>query len=146
MNNMNKLRSIAWLVGAVSMTVWLNGCDGSSPTTASDVSTPTIPTITITDAGVSPTELRISVDQQVLIVNNGASIHQLQSNPNPAHSDCPPMNTPGTLNPGQSGLTGTFTLSGTCGFHDHQSPLLTSLQGFVLVGVNEPDPNSTPGY
>ncbi len=142
---MNKLRSIAWLVGAVSMVVWLDGCGSSSPTSPSD-STPTTPTLTITDTGVSPTTLQISVGDQVRIVNNGTSIHELQSNPNPAHDDCPPMNTPGTLNPGASGLTGTFTLSGTCGFHDHQNPLLTGFQGFVLVDVSTADPNSTPGY
>ena len=56
------------------------------------------------------------------------------------------MNTPGTLNPGASGLTGAFTLSGTCGFHDHLSPLLTGFQGFVLVDVSTADPSSTPGY
>ena len=142
---MNKLRSIAWLVGAVSMAVWLDGCGGGSPTSPSD-STPTTPTLTVTDTGVSPTQLQISVGQRVQIVNNGASMHELQSNPNPAHSDCPPMNTPGTLNPGQSGLTDAFTLSGTCGFHDHQTPDGASFQGFVLVGVTTPDPDSTPGY
>ena len=142
---MNKLRSIAWLVGAVSMVVWLDGCGGNdSPTSPSG--TTTTPTLTVTDTGVTPTQLQISVGQQVMIVNNGASIHELQSNPNPAHSDCPPMNTPGRLNPGQSGLTGAFTLSGTCGFHDHQNPTITGLQGFVLVAVTTPDPDSTPGY
>ena len=143
---MSKFRSITWLVGAVSMVVWLDGCGGNdSPTSPSD-STPTTPTLTVTDTGVTPTQLQISVGQQVMIVNNGANIHELQSNPNPAHSDCPPMNTPGTLNPGQSGLTGAFTLSGTCGFHDHVNPTITGLQGFVLVGVTTPDPDSTPGY
>ena len=93
---MSKFRSIAWLVGAVSMVVWLDGCSGDTPTSPSD-STPTTPTITVTDTGVSPTTLQISVGDRVMIVNNGTSIHELQSNPNPAHSDCPPMNTPGTL-------------------------------------------------
>ena len=81
-----------------------------------------------------------------MIVKNGTSIHELQSTPNPAHSDCPPMNTPGTLNPGASGPTGAFTLSGTCGFHDHQNPLLTGFQGFVLVGVTTADPDTPPAY
>ncbi len=143
---MNKLRWIAWLVGAVSMAVWLDGCGSSSPTSPSD-STPTTPTLTVTDTGVTPLELMISVGDRVLVVNNGASIHELQPNPNPAHGDCPPMNTPGRLNPGGSGLTGTFTLSGTCGFHDHQNPPPgnDSFQGFVLIDVNEPGP-SPPGY
>ena len=61
--------------------------------------------------------------------------------------DCPPMNSPGLLNPGASGLTGSFTLSGTCGFHDHQNPPPgnDSFQGFVLVDVSEPS-STLPGY
>ncbi len=142
---MNKLRSIAWFVGAVSMVVWLDGCGGNDSPTSPDP-TPTTPTLTVTDTGVSPTQLQISVGQQVRIVNNGASIHELQSNPNPAHDHCPPMNQPGLLNPGTSGLTDAFTLAGTCGFHDHRSPLNTSFQGFILVGVTEPDPDTPPAY
>ena len=142
---MSKLRSIAWLVGVVSMAVWLDGCGSSSPMSPSDP-TPTTPTITVTDIGVSTTQLEISVGDRVLIVNSGAGIHELQSNPNPAHSNCPPMNQPGLLNPGGSGFTGTFTLSGTCGFHDHQSPDSASFQGFILVDVTEPDPNTPPAY
>ena len=143
---MNTLRSIAWLVGAVSMAVWLNGCESSSPMSPSD-STPTTPTLTITGAGVSPTQLQVSVGQRVQIVNNDTSIHELQSNPNPAHGDCPPMmDKPGVVNPGTSGFTDAFTLSGTCGFHDHRNPDLESFQGFILVNVNEPDPDTPPAY
>ena len=148
---MNKLRSIAWLVGAVSMVVWLDGCGGNdSPTSPSDststTSTSTTPTITVTDTGVSPQQVQISVGQQVLIVNNGTSIHELQSNVHETHEDCPPMNNPGLLNPGQSGLTSAFTLSGSCGFHDHQNPPPgnDSFQGFVLVGgaiADDPPPD-----
>ena len=142
---MSKLRSIAWLVGAVSMAVWLDGC-GSSPTSPSDTTTPTI---TITDAGVSPAQLRISVGDRVLIINNGQSIHELQSDEHDVHLDCPPMNQPGVLNPGGgSGFTDAFTLAGTCGFHDHRNPPPggASFQGFVLVNVNEPDPDTPPAY
>lgn len=137
---MNKLRTIAWLVGAVSMVVWLDGCGGSSSPTSPSDSTPTTPTITVTDAGVSPTQLRIEVGQRVLVVNAGASVHELQSNVHEVHEDCPPMNTPGTLNPGQSAFTGVFTLSGSCGFHDHLNPPPgnNSFLGFVLVNVSEP--------
>ena len=145
---MSKLRSIAWLVGVVSMAVWLDGC-GSSPASPSDSTptTPTTPTLTVTDTGLSTTQLQISVGQRVQIINNGASIHELQSNPNPAHDDCPPMkDQPGLLNPGASGFTGVFTLSGTCGFHDHQSPDSASFQGFILVDVSEPDPDTPPAY
>ena len=144
---MNKLRSIAWLVGALSMAVWLHSCGGSSsPTSPSSSSAPTTPTITITDTGVSPQQVQISAGGQVLIVNSGANLHEIQSDLNPAHDNCPPMNQPGLLPSGASGLTGAFTLAGTCGFHDHQNPTLDSFQGFVLVDVDEPDPTSAPAY
>ena len=144
---MKKFRSIAWLVGAVSLVVWLDGCGGTdSPTSPSGTST--TPTLTVTDTGVSPQQVQISVGQRVMIVNNGASIHELQSNVHETHGDCPPMNTPGLLNPGTSGLTDAFTLAGTCGFHDHQNPPPgnESFQGFTLVGVTVADPATPPGY
>ena len=127
------------------MAVWLDGCGGSnSPTSPS---APTTPTITVTDTSVSPTQLQISVGQRVQIVNNGQNMHEIQSNVHPVHDQCPPlMNKPGVLNPGQGGFTDFFTLSGSCGFHDHQNPPPgnDSFQGFILVGVNEPGP--APDY
>ena len=39
----------------------------------------------------------------------------------------------GLLAPGQSRLSAPLTIATTCGFHDHQQPLDTSLQGTIIV-------------
>ena len=91
------------------------------------------PMLTITNAGVNPTEVRLSVGQRIQIVNNSSQAHELQSNPHPFHTNCPPLNQPGQLAPGASGLTAVFTQAGNCGFHDHLSPTNSTLQGQVVI-------------
>ena len=95
------------------------------------------PTITISDVGVSPAELRISVGQQVRFVNNSSQTHEIRSVPHPVHTDCPPINELPMLSAGQSGLTGPLSLQGTYGFYDHQQPQDQGLRGVILVGTTE---------
>ena len=66
------------------------------------------PTLTLTPAGITPSGLQISPGQQVLIVNQSGVNRMIQSNPHPVHTECPPLNAAGVLQPGESGLTGTF--------------------------------------
>ena len=106
------------------------------PCSESDEDQPAL-AVTITDAGVEPSELRISVGQRVQIVNNSSRVHQIQSDPHPIHTNCPPLNQPGRLAPGDSGLTAAFTEAGSCGFHDHLSPVNRSLQGRIVVGTEQ---------
>ena len=94
---------------------------------------PAPPVLTVTDAGVSPTEIRISPGERVQVVNNSSRVHQIQSNPHPIHTDCPPLNEPGRLEPGASGFTDVFTQAGNCGFHDHLDPVNASLQGLIVI-------------
>ena len=94
---------------------------------------PATPILTITDTGVSPNQIDLSNGQQVFVINESSRVHQLASNPHPIHTDCPPMNNPGALAPGESGLTGAFTSAGTCGWHDHLNPISDSLRGEVQV-------------
>ncbi len=89
--------------------------------------------VTITDAGVDVTQLRVSTGQRVEIVNNSSRVHQIQSNPHPFHTNCPPLNQPGLLAPGTSGFTGVFAQAGSCGFHDHLSPTDSTLQGQIVI-------------
>jgi len=114
---------------------------GSSPVSPST----TTPTITISETGVSPAELRISVGQQVRFVNNTSQTHMMRSNPYPVHTDCPPINELPVLSAGQSGLTGALTEQRTCGYHDHQQPQNQEFQGVILVGVSESG-GSSSGY
>ena len=92
---------------------------GSGGTPASPSPSPSGPTITITGAGVSPQQLRISVGERVRFVNNDTINRQINTNPFPAHDDCPPTNEVDLLTPGQSKTTGVYSIAGTCGFHEH---------------------------
>ena len=86
----------------------------------------TNPTITIMPGGtMNPSQLFIVVNQRVTFVNRDSIAHQIASDPHPIHTDCPPLNAVGFLSPGQSGSSTMFTLSGTCGYHDHLNPGLT---------------------
>jgi len=99
----------------------LTGCGGSGSSPASP-SPGGETTITITSSGVSPSQVNISQGTRVLFVNNDTKSHNVASDPHPEHTDCPPINNVGLLQPGQSRETGNMTTVRTCGFHDHDDP------------------------
>ena len=89
-------------------------------------------TITITAAGVSPSTVTVAPGSRVTFVNNDSRPHDMASDPHPAHTDCPGVNV-GFLAAGQSGTTQNLNTVRTCGFHDHNQPDVTSLQGTIRV-------------
>ena len=89
-------------------------------------------TITITAAGVSPSTVTVSAGSRVTFVNNDSRPHDMASDPHPVHTDCPAVNV-GFLQAGQSGTTQNLNTVRTCGFHDHNQPDVTSLQGTIRV-------------
>lgn len=93
----------------------------------------TTATVTITTSGVSPKQVTIAPGQRVLFVNNNTRAHDMSSDPHPEHTDCPPMNQVGFIQPGQSKETGNFTTARTCGFHDHNQPSNTALEGSIII-------------
>ena len=95
---------------------------------------PSTPILTITDQGVSPRVIDLRAGHRIFVVNESSSGHQLASDPHPIHTDCPPMNSPGGLNRGQSGLTEPFTEVRTCTWHDHLNPISQALRGEVRIG------------
>jgi plastocyanin len=110
----------------------------SNPGTPTPAPTATPPpggaaTITITSAGANPRQVEINVGQRVAFVNNDTASHEIQSNPHPIHTDCPPINEVGGLAPGTARLTGAFTVARTCGYHDHGLPDNVSLQGTIVI-------------
>jgi hypothetical protein len=105
----------------------IGGCE-SSPTAPSPAAT-----ISIGPAGVSPGEVRIKSWSYVTFVNNDTRPHSIVSDPVDAHSQCPPLNRVGLLQPGQSRDTGTLNLTGVCGFHDHDNQGDASLRGRIVV-------------
>lgn len=73
------------------------------------------------------------IGTRVLFVNSDSRPHNMNSDPHPEHTDCPELNQVGFLTPGQSRETGNLVTARTCGFHDHDNPALTTLQGTITI-------------
>jgi len=129
--------STAVVVAALAVACGSN--NGSSPTSPSAGS---LPTVTLTASGASPSVTHISAGQQVRFVNNDSQNHEIDSDPFPGHGDCPAINDVGMIGPGQSKMTGNFPATKSCGFHDHLNHDAKSFQGQILVDTNQP----APGY
>lgn len=132
-------RNISRTALAVGAVVLLGACGGGSdsPTSPSGGGGGTGAsgaTITIGSNGaVSPAQVSVNVGQSVTFVNNDTRLHDMTSNPHPSHTDCPPMNAVGNLSPGQTKITNAFTTARSCGFHDHNLPQDTGLQGTITI-------------
>jgi plastocyanin len=143
---------IAGGAAAAALALMLVACGGSSnpapspsPTPAPSPSPTPSPTpspapapggnttFTITASGVSPKTLTVSAGTRVTFVNNDSRAHDVASDPHPIHTDCPPINDVGFLQPGQSRQTGNMNTVRTCGFHDHNQPDATALQGTIVI-------------
>ncbi len=114
------------------------GCGGSSSPTSpgggsGGGSGTAAATITITTSGVDQKEVTIAQGQRVRFVNNDTRSHDMSSDPHPTHTDCPETNQVGVLQVGQTKETGNFVTARTCGFHDHNLPTNTSLQGRIVI-------------
>jgi plastocyanin len=120
------LRSLSGRVALSGLFV-MSACGGGPSGPSSDV------TVTITANGVTPTEVRVAAFGRVTFLNNDARPHAMSSDPVQLHTDCPPVNNVGFLNPGQSGATGTLNVKGTCGFHDHLNESDPIFKGRILV-------------
>ena len=112
--------SIPWLV---------TSCGGSSPSgpSSGDV------TVTIRASGVDPKQVQIKAWAHVTFVNMDVRPHTMSSDPVPTHTDCPPINQVGYLNPGESRTTGTLHVPRTCGFHDHLNESDAAYMGKIVI-------------
>lgn len=130
------------LATATTVAVMVAACGGGS-STPSTPTTPTNPggggnpataTITIgTDGRVSPSTVTIAVGGRVTFINNHNTPHDMQSDPHPEHTDCPPLSQVGFLTTGQQRTSGNFNTARTCGFHDHNRETDTGLQGRIII-------------
>ena len=123
----------AIVLTAVATTILASACGGSGDGGSTPTAPPGALTFTISSAGVSPKTLTVAVGSQVTFVNNDVIDHQMYSDPHPEHTDCPEINSVGFLSSGQARQTGNLNIVRTCGFHDHEHPLNTSLQGSILI-------------
>jgi len=65
-------------------------------------------TITLTSSGASPRDITVALGSRVTFVNNDSTPHDMDSNPHPEHTDCPPLNI-GFIAPGASGVSQNLT-------------------------------------
>ena len=89
-------------------------------------------TITITSAGADPRNIVVARGARVTFVNSDGTPHDMNSDPHPQHTSCPDMNV-GFIAAGQSGMTQALNTARTCGYHDHNQPSNTSLQGTITI-------------
>jgi plastocyanin len=89
-------------------------------------------TITITANGASPRDVTVALGSRVTFVNNDTRQHEMNSDPHPEHTDCLALNV-GFIAAGAQGVTQNLTTARTCGFHDHNQPSNTSLQGVIRI-------------
>jgi plastocyanin len=109
------------------------GDDGpTSPTPGGSTGGPIAATITITSAGVSPRNVTVTAGSRVTFANNDSRPHDMNSDPHPEHSDCTEISV-GDIQPGASRTTQNLTRVRTCGFHDHNQPNVTALQGTITI-------------
>lgn len=112
-----------------------NSSGGGTPTAPSNPNNPPVgmTTITITASGVSPQRLTVPAGSRVTFINNDSRSHEMNSDPHPTHGDCPAINAIGFIEAGQTKQTDNLTTTRTCGYHDHNQPSVTSLQGQIIV-------------
>lgn len=132
------------LAAAIVVAMTAAACGGgssSTPTTPTPPTTtppaggnPSTATITIgSDGRVSPAQVTIAVGGRVTIINNHNVSHDMQSDPHPEHTDCPPLAQIGFLTPGQQRTSGNFNTARTCGFHDHDRENDAGLRGRIII-------------
>ncbi len=89
-------------------------------------------TITISSAGATPKNVTVQRGQRVAFVNNDNVERVMSSDPHPVHSDCASLNV-GGVPPGQTRESSNLNDSRTCGYHDHNDPGNSGVQGTVIV-------------
>jgi plastocyanin len=139
-------RILAAKAASIAALIVMTACGGSSPTSpgGGGGSAPVVQstgsvgavgaTITIgANGAVSPTQVTVAVGQSVTFTNNSSGTHDMESDPHPAHTDCPSIASVGLLQPGQSKTTFGFANTGSCGYHDHNASENNSLKGRIVV-------------
>jgi plastocyanin len=126
----------ALALAALALMAACGGGNGSpnSPSPISGSPGPSGATITIgANGAVSPSQVTVTVGQSVTFVNNDTRTHDMSSDPHPIHTDCPEINAVSNLGAGQTRLTNAFPTARTCGYHDHNNPNNTALQGRIVI-------------
>jgi hypothetical protein len=57
----------------------------------------------------------------------------MNSDPHPAHTDCPELNQVDFLSAGQSRSSGNLNTARTCGYHDHTDDTNANMRGTITI-------------
>lgn len=110
------------------------GSGGGSPTSPAGDDGPIAAMIVIDATGnVTPKDVTVPVGSRVTFTNNHNTNHQMASDPHPEHTLCPPLNTVGTLTPGQSRTSSNLNTPMVCTYHDHINDTDAKLRGTIRV-------------
>lgn len=130
----SRLRRISpWaFASALLLITSCGGDDGPTAPSGGGTGGPIAATITITASGVSPRTVTVAAGSRVTFVNNDSRPHDMNSDPHPEHTECTEINV-GDIQAGASRTTQNLTRVRTCGFHDHNQPTVTALQGTITI-------------
>lgn len=118
--------------GKPGLSVYQVNQDGSSQEVAvpgltqqedNSIAVPATKGMVITKEGFNPSTLTFKVGTKLIIQNSDSANHQPMSDPHPAHTDCPELNSAKPLALGEF-YEVTITSAKTCGIHDHLNPEL----------------------
>ena len=134
-------RVIWGFVAVYGLALTIGACGGSTgtsgPSPATPPSTPpeAVSTLTITIANnvATPKDIIVPIGSQVTFINNDNRSHEMESNPHPEHTDCPPLAQVGFLSPGQTRSSGNLNTARICGYHDHNLAEVAGLQGSITI-------------
>jgi len=112
-----------------------SGTPGPSPLTPPSTPPGAVNTLTITIANnvATPKDIIVPIGSQVTFINNDNRSHEMESNPHPEHTDCPPLAQVGFLSPGQTRSSGNLNTARICGYHDHNLAEVAGLQGSITI-------------
>lgn len=141
---MGRRSKAIWGVGVAGALAMAMACGGGSSSSGGGAATPTSPTtppanptstttITISNNSVTPKNIVVKQGSQVTFVNNDTQPHEMESDPHPEHTDCTALAQVGFLSPGQSKQSGNLNTIRVCGFHDHNQPSVSGLEGSITI-------------
>jgi hypothetical protein len=133
---MTIFRFCAGLVAAAIVALVI-GCGGSSTpsTSPSGGCTPSsnANTLVIMNGTICPQTITVARGSQLTIQNLDPSVHDMNSDPHPEHTDCPELNQIGNLQTNQSRISGNLNTARRCGMHDHINPDRASLKATITI-------------
>ncbi len=98
-------------------------------------------TVTMTDEGFSPQDMKIPAGGAVVFHNTGTKAHRPASDPHPEHTDYYGFDSLVGVSPGST-YTFTFTKVGTWKYHDETDPTKTGTITVEAAGSASPAPTS----